>query len=581
MDIKKLTSKYFTLYFYLLVFFLPLSFIQKCEDAYYLPKLTLLAGGLQYLVLTFTSGAVKRFRLVDWALTAFILLYPVGIINAVEKPAAVIKCLEWAASAGVFFYASYFLNQRERDKAVLLMASSALLVGGYALLQAFSLDLKGWVTNFSGRAFSSLGNPDFLGGFLAISLPLAILINKKFSPYVLTVLCAVLALSQTRSSVVAAVAALVLLAILIPSYFTENKKVLAIGAAVCLVLVITSGTAGSFAKRTAESLKPSDTAVTGRFAMWDTGIQMIKDRFFTGTGAGCINNVYQAYARNNGYTETDHLHNDFIEIFAESGAGAFGSFVIFLGLSVATAASARSKTPLLYAAMASLAAMAVQASFNFPFYVLDTKLYIFAILGMGLAAGKKPEIHTAASAAGFLASAAAVTCCLFFTVGGAYLNRVIVSPADEAVYDNMDKAERFYPYFRKYYYLAEADLEKSQYIHANRYSAIFMAKNPYSKTGVIQAGIIAAETGDLAGSLKCFETYLAKHPADTDVLNDYGKVLFMKGDTKAAVDAYRKVISLDPKNDVAHRNLYGIFENKGMAADAGAEEKRWSSLTGK
>jgi O-antigen ligase len=582
METKKIAGRYFKLYFYFIIFFLPLVFIQKCEDAYYMPKLVIFTGGLQFYILAICTGARKNFKAIDWTLAAFTLLYPAGIISAPEKISAVIRYLEWVSSAGIFFFARHFLDLSDIKKSVFLMLSSAVLVSGYAFLQSFSVDLSGWATNFSGRSFSSLGNPDFLGGFLVTAIPLVLFEDalpkaRITSPAILVFLSTVLVLSQTRSSLAAFFVSLAIMAFMAPGYFKAHIKILAAGVVIAVLIVIASGTVTSLAHRVAPGRKIDASGLQGRADMWSAGIKMIKGHVLIGAGAGNINNIYPLYAHGKPYIDTDHLHNDFIEIFAESGIFAFGSFMIFLGL--LAAALAGRKDTLSKAALASAAAMAVQSMFNFPFYIPDSKLYFFAVMGLALSSGFaeriKPSFATAAAA---LLTAAAVVCSAVFLSGSVYLNRVINSASFDGSAGEIEKAVALYPGSKKYYYTAEAYLKAGRPREAYYYSSGYTAVNPFSKNGAIQAGIIKAETGDLNGALKTFGDFLDRYPDDVYALNNTGKLLFMMGKSAESVGTYRKVIGLSPENELAHQNLYSIFTGRGMKKEAADEMKRWDAV---
>ena len=125
---KNMFNKYMTLYFYFLVFFLPLVFIQKCEDAYYLPKFALLAGAMQFYVPLLFNIKRLKFTLIDYSGLVFIALFAAGTALAPYKGAALMRLAEWAAVFGVFFYARHFLKKEELKKAILHQAFNGELL---------------------------------------------------------------------------------------------------------------------------------------------------------------------------------------------------------------------------------------------------------------------------------------------------------------------------------------------------------------------------------------------------------------------------------------------------------------------
>ncbi len=580
---QKLIEKYLKLYLYFLVLFLPLVFIQKCEDAYYMPKLILLTGGMQFLSVTVFGPARKRFDALDWSLLAFAVLYATGLIKAGDKITAVISVAEWFCCAGVFLFIRHYLRPSEIKRTVILMLLSALIAGIYALLQSFNFDLKGWVTDFSGRAFSSMGNPDFLGGFLILVIPLAFYDGafnrtKFLAPLIFIFLSAVLILSQTRSSLAAFGVSLILLAFLVPGYFKRHYKYLAGGGVILAAVIVLSGVLGPLITRITSSFGPHGTDLSGRFGLWLAGLHMVWDNFFTGAGINSINSIFTLYRQAGaGYLETDHLHNDFIEIFAASGVLAFGAFAIFLSL--LAAALMRKNSELSRIGFVCFIAMMIQAFFNFPFFILDSKLYFFAIAGLSLAGDQGKErvsVRAFAAGAALFFISAAVTC--VFLAASCYLNYAINSANTPAAGQYYESA-RFYPGAKKYYYTAGMKLEQGRMAEAMADNQMYLFAFPYSKQGKIQQGIISAESGDPGKAIKVFDSFLKYYPEDTDVLNNKGRALYMKGDKKEAIELFKAIIKKDPSNAVAHNNLYGIYYMNGMKQDALKEQERWEIIT--
>jgi Flp pilus assembly protein TadD len=63
-----------------------------------------------------------------------------------------------------------------------------------------------------------------------------------------------------------------------------------------------------------------------------------------------------------------------------------------------------------------------------------------------------------------------------------------------------------------------------------------------------------------------------KYPRDRVVLNQLGRVLFLKRQFKDAVDALTRVLAIDPEDLQAHYNL--MLSYQGLGDAAGAERER-------
>jgi O-antigen ligase len=589
----RLYEKYLKLYLNFLIFFIPLVFIQKCEDAYYLPKLVLLLSAAW-----FVPALIKiKFDMIDIVLFAFMGFYALGCIHAIDPWTILYGYCSMAAVVIVFIYARHCLDPVNRKEAFCLMLLSAVTSSFYAVAQAFKLDLKGWITDFAGRTFSSMGNPDFFGGFLVLIIPVSLVLyyffNKKnLSVTVFMFLSATLLLSQTRSSLAAYIISVALMMFLFRDYFAKNIRVLLIAAAAAVILVLFTGRHADLLSRL-KSMGVHNADLQGRLSMWLAGLDMIKHNFLTGAGIGNIKSVYYLYKKPGQYLEADHLHNDFIEMASESGIIALAFFIVFLAAvlrKLLLMNSARGKIVFI-----SACAMIVHACFNFPFYIVDTKFYFFLLLGLGTGgpgvyiqgeneedgAFPRARIPGPYSLLWFLILPAAfMIIALRSLCGSIYLNYGINAgiTGDKNAGQFLERAGGLYPGPKKYYYLADWLLKQKDYSGALQNSGKLLKEMPLSKTGNIQAGIIYAEAGDLGGAINRFDLFLKYYHDDPDVLNDKGKALYMSGNTAGAVGVYKQIILSDQSNELAHNSLYTIYSGKGMKKEAEEEGKRWDGL---
>ena len=448
-------------------------------------------------------------------------------------------------------------------------------------MQAFNIDLTGWITDFSGRAFSSLGNPDFLGGFLVITIPLAVYLGRetgrdKISVLFLALLSVTLFLSQTRSSIAALAAAFALMLFLFPQYFRKNYLYLFAGLITAILIIKFTGKGLGLVSRFVAAGGSANPDLYGRFGMWRTGLNMILAHPFLGTGAGSVKNVYCLYAKAAPFLETEHLHNDFIEMAAESGLVVFAAFVTFI--TAVFYSLIRKKETLALIAAVSVMAMCVQAAFNFPFFILDTKLYFFAIAGLALNNGRDHEVslpQTAASAAVFIIMAAVFVRLLS---GSMYLNTGInLMPLKNStnVLYNLQRAELTYYDPKMYYYFAEPLNGMGRPDEAAQYGKKFTEQSPCSKNGYMQYSITLAENGKTAEALGVLDKFLMAYPSDRDALNNKGKMLYMSGQKAEAIEVYRQITSMYPDDETAHNNLYVIYQSGKMVKEEAEEQRRW------
>ena len=590
---KNAFGKYMTLYFYFLVFFLPLVFVQRCEDAYYLPKFALLAGALQFYIPLLSNARRLKFNLVDYSAFIFIILFAAGTTFAPFKNMAFMRLAEWVAVLGAFFYARHFMKPQEIKRALLLMLLSSFFVALYAFMQALNMDLSGWLTNFSGRAFSSLGNPDFLGGFLVIVIPAALYLSRgmgreKISTALFSFLIITLLLSQTRSSIAAFAASFVIIIFMFPGYFKKNYVFLIIGTAAVVVLILLTGSGAALISRFSAAASSANPDLQGRFDMWQTGLNMFVQNSLVGTGAGSVKNVYCAYAAAGPYLETDHLHNDFIEVAAESGVFVWAAFMTFMGSLLYQLI--KRKDTLSKIGIAVFTAMCVQAVFNFPFFILDSKLYFFVIMGLALNRVElitNPILRQAQEPSrilkeGLLAAVVGLVMVVIFLrlfAGSAYLNTAINSGRNsQAALYSLERAEKSYYDSKLFYYFVSPLNDLGRPDKALEYSKKYMESSPCSKNGYMQYSINMAEKGSLQEAVEAIDKYLKMYPTDKDALNNKGRMLYMAGRTAEAVELYKDMVAKYPTDEIAHNNLYGIYYNGKMYKEAEMEKARWERM---
>ncbi|HDT15404.1 MAG TPA: tetratricopeptide repeat protein, partial [Firmicutes bacterium] len=558
--------RYLNIYYMFLVFAIPLVFLQKSEQAYYLPKMVLLVSALQFYVPFFMSLGRIKTDFADKALFVFLCFYALGFTNAPFLKNAFVYYAEWAAAAGMFYYGRYFLSAKDAKKIVVLVLLSASIAGVYGIMQAFGWDLSGWTTDFSGRAFSTFGNPDFLGGFLLLVVPVSLAVYFSFrrmflSVFLFVFLAGVLLFSQTRSSIAAFGAGLCVLCALLPGYFKKTYKYIVPGIALVFVLVIASGRHTDMGGRIASIGDVREKAVQGRYEMWQAGLKMAGDNLFTGRGIYSVKSLYYRYKVSDGYSVTDRLHNDYIEIMVESGIMALLFFFVFAGAVVFKLFL--SGTYFSRMVIAAFVGFFIHAFFNFPFYLVSSKAYFFVIAGLALRA--KQEVSIQRGNDGLKAGLAGVAVSIFVIVllcGSIYLNYGInllnASKYDEARY-YLERASDFDMTPEAYYHLSGYYLEKKEEKKAAEKIYAYLQRFPSSKKGNIRAAVIMSETGNNKRALDYLDGFLRYYPKDTDVMNNRGKVLYLQSRMKEAVDEYKRVIELDPLNAVAYYNLYGIY----------------------
>lgn len=120
---------------------------------------------------------------------------------------------------------------------------------------------------------------------------------------------------------------------------------------------------------------------------------------------------------------------------------------------------------------------------------------------------------------------------------------------------------------------ARALIQEGETEAAKPYIEKAMSINP--KLGRIHffKAMIQKADGDFDGALQSLETCASMYPKDRVVLNQIGRIRFLQRKYKEAVNAFHRVLSVDPEDLQAHYNLMLAYRGLGDNEKAAREEK--------
>ncbi len=401
---------------------------------------------LYYPLMKEPFSAPKNFAI--WSLSAvFLALYLQKLCFKkvhINPPSAVISLFFSAVCvAGVFYAPSPVLALRYSLEAMLYFVlaagvialvsekkEKALLIAELAVLgsvpvclfgagQALHFDFFNATTNlllrapfFSGTIFnervsSTLGNANFLGGYFLMIIPVAaalFIVSKdlKRNIYygaITAVSLFLLIKTETVNAWLAAGFALgVFFFFTVLSFREERKKALVLVVSLVLgtaVFVAAVNPQGALDKLSNIG-RGNTLAEKGRAVMWQAGYKMIKEKPLTGFGPGSYRIFVPLYEsrvlKTPGYEKhpfqmTKDAHNDFIQLWAETGV--FG-LLLFLCFSVVAIFAGLLKTinnegrrgPLYAGMFSALVGFLVHSFFNFPMRIAPIALLFWVYSGV-------------------------------------------------------------------------------------------------------------------------------------------------------------------------------------------------------
>jgi O-antigen ligase len=400
----------------LLLIWVPLAFYYRAAEGFTLPKewIGLLALGFLAGIFLFSGDPkIWRFSLIQAAglFTVWMILdsFIVGSVKLEALKGSVHVLLMMGTLGAVVFLCRRGLRY-ERLLHYALFAG--FLMALYGIFQSLGGDSTQWTTRFSSRAFSTLGNPDYLGGHLAALAPLAFVLGLRsegrlaWQIYRLLtlVLLACLWLTRVRGAEIAVLASFVFIVFTFwrpwgKDLFSRNKRPL-LGLLGIFIVVVSLGViwkGGSF------SWAQSKVSIEQREGIYKTAWEIVKDHPILGVGLGQLGVVYPLYQYKpyapedypkHPYVYSEHVHNEFLQFWVEGGVIGLMLFLVVLGtfaLALRKSLSSPELSPkdreLLLAVSAAFIALLVQALSNFPFQVAPTAVLFGLLLAAPLALG--------------------------------------------------------------------------------------------------------------------------------------------------------------------------------------------------
>ncbi|HTV02859.1 MAG TPA: O-antigen ligase family protein [Luteitalea sp.] len=221
------------------------------------------------------------------------------------------------------------------------------------------------------RVYGALGNPNFIGVLMAMSLPLTAAIHRLATrsahrrawELTMALQAAALVATGSRGAVLGLAVATTTYALL-----RWSRRVRLSLAALVVLAAVAVGLSPA---------RPIDTTAAGRLYLWRIALPHVADAPLTGLGPGAVPlrfPEWQRTAARAGLRDarfaglTDHVHNDYLEAAIERGVpGLLTMTLPMLALMLIAARARRPVDPLLAGTAAAVAAGAACGMVDFPF----------------------------------------------------------------------------------------------------------------------------------------------------------------------------------------------------------------------
>ena len=244
----------------------------------------------------------------------------------------------------LFYLAFYFFNEEKQIKRLATsFVAASFLVSVYGIAQYFGFEfLRVAAQPFGVRIFSSLGNPVFLAAFLAMTIPITVVLllytkvslQRLFLVISLSAELICLFLTYSRGGWLGFLAGTAFLIIFAGrGSLRRHGKFVAV-VCIALMLVLMSTFFIGFSKgeipssefsRIASSFALKEGTIGTRLSIWGSTVRMTADRPFLGYGPETFRTAFPPYRSltfirlESEKAMPDRAHNDFLHIGASTG----------------------------------------------------------------------------------------------------------------------------------------------------------------------------------------------------------------------------------------------------------------------
>lgn len=309
-----------------------------------------------------------------------------------------------------FYVIAYSVGRQMKVKQPFLLAimGSLLLIDLYAILQFFKLDpsfLQLYPDSWQGKAFSTMGNPNFLGSYLTLTLPLTMYFYLQRSKWYGLVMYGLtyfsLLASRTRGSWIGASIGFMVMVWL---YYRQAENKLLARKRIIILMVISVLLFAGFVLLTEGMIlqrflsmftdlhliltdpEDADAAGSGRFYIWQLTVELIQQRPLFGVGVENMSiAMFQSFHDRivtdwGRYRNWDKAHNEYLNIALASG---IPSLIAYLGFLITVMKKGYRKItacPMILPFFAAAAGYLVQALFNIQ--MIMVYYFFMAVLGI-------------------------------------------------------------------------------------------------------------------------------------------------------------------------------------------------------
>lgn len=634
--IKFNLEKILTIELMILFFLLPLVFYPFLSDPFALPKVTVLRIMVLILLSTWLIKVVKEGK-ISWQKTSFnlpvlIFLFICGLSTLFSvSPRLSVWGMHGFYFEGlssficygvIYFIVLNSVSLLDKKKILKVILFTGIIVSLYALIQATGITFFVWRGNQPyPRPWSTFGNPNFLGPYLIMIIPIYLVFlmenenMKNKLLYGFFTLLSVLALifTSSRASWSGMIVGIIVFILMIDKKQLKTNLVFLIG--IIAFSIILASIYPRFYLRSKDKttpLKPvieravsvvdfKEPSITARLSTWETAINMMLKRPILGFGLDTLGMNFRRFMSkryeelSGRFRTAGYAHNELFQYATTIGLLGLGTylFLLFTFFKLLLKASQNKENNLLATGIsAACVALLVNNQFSFSTIVPATMLWFFFGTGASLIEGRKREIQIlipkyTKNFIIFLVLIITTFLCFYcfrFLIASRF-DRLAQDAQEDRNWNRaitfQEKSVQLNPFEGLYrMHLAKiyqqmignaktlAEKEKffrksceeyKKEIAAFPYHAL--AYNGLGVTYIYANAFLNIKTS--LEAIKCLEKAIEYDPYFIEAYSNLAAVIYQDGDVKKAIELYEKTIALRPSVALSYYNLGNLYAQEG------------------
>lgn len=611
--------------FLLLLAVIPLAYSPVTKDNFLLPKLLILqpisAAALCIWLLGLSIRGESRLR--RNPATLYLGLLIVSLLPSFARSANLLLSFDsfifLTTCALLWFLAGSFSLTPGRRRAVVgVIIAAACMEASYGALQYLGIDPLFRAPDIERLSvFGTFGNPNFLAGYLAACLPVALssFLTSRRPVTLIAAGCslALVALGILLTGTKGAMLAGAISSIFILSYTLIHGRLrratrlnfLILGLILVLLLaalfLLSTLGKGAFdiPSTVIRSLDTRGLSVGKRILYWKSTAQMIVEHPFLGWGLGTFR---LHYIDHQGGVLADpnntpliplagnplYAHNDYLHLWAESGVFSLAFFLllIYVILRQGIQNTAKTGTPLfLLGFMGGVISILVQSWVSFPLHRPTTSLIFWSFAALAAAEPEKGNgwlrvrVPRPLSLIFLLAALTVFAFTTSFSVRRYRADTLFARGYAAAAAKQWKNSIYYYGRGLTLYRRdGEALINRGiAYYHLGlRVNAIGSIEQGFREARDFHGHLVLAdaldENNDFTAARKAYEELILLRPGDARALNNMGVCVYKRNRVDEAISLWERAVETDPLHQDSLANLVVTYHKRGDTAEA----RRWA-----